>query len=113
MAKIDKYCAVGVYDPPGYSQGIRVTAAQTILFLAGQVAYDKDGGVKHRGGFTGQARDVFAAGKALVEAGGGTPGNVGEINTYVTDARYRPAVRAGPEEGFGSKGPACTMLWVS
>jgi len=113
MAKIDKYCAVGVYDPPGYSQGIRVTAAQTILFLAGQVAYDKDGGVKHRGDFTGQARDAFAAVQALVEAGGGTLDNVVKINTYVTDVRYRPEFRAVREEVFGSKGPASTMVEVS
>ena len=73
MAKIEKYCAAGVYDPPGYSQGTKVTGAQTILFLAGQVAYDKDGSAKHRGDFKGQAREVFTAVKALVEAGGGSP----------------------------------------
>ena len=33
MAKIERYGAAGVYDPPGYSQGIRVTGAQTILSL--------------------------------------------------------------------------------
>jgi len=57
MAKIEKYGAAGVYEPPGYSQGIRVTGAQTILFT---------------GDFTAQARAVFAAIQALVEAGGGT-----------------------------------------
>ncbi len=35
-AKIEKYCAKGVYDTPSYSQAIKVTAAQTILFLGGQ-----------------------------------------------------------------------------
>ncbi|MBI2162292.1 MAG: RidA family protein [Candidatus Rokubacteria bacterium] len=113
MAKIDKYCAAGVYDPPGYSQGIRVTGAQTILFLAGQVAYDKDGSVKHHGDFKGQAREVFAAVKALVEAGGGTLDSVVKITTYVTDARYRPEFRAIREEFFGAKGPASTMVEVS
>jgi hypothetical protein len=29
MVKIEKYCAAGVYDPSGYSQGVRVTGAQT------------------------------------------------------------------------------------
>jgi enamine deaminase RidA (YjgF/YER057c/UK114 family) len=113
MAKIDKYCAPGVYDPPGYAQGIRVTGAQTILFLAGQVAYDKDGSVKHRGDFKGQAREVFGAVKALVEAGGGTLANVVKINTYVTDARFRPEFRVVREEFFGAKGPASTMVEVS
>ena len=113
MTTIEKYCATGVYDPPGYSQGIKVTGAQTILFLAGQVAYDKDGSVKHRGDFTGQAREVFRAVKALVEAGGGSLNNVVKINTYVTDARYRPEFRAVRDEFFGAKGPASTLVEVS
>jgi hypothetical protein len=57
-AKLEKYCAPGVYDPPGYSQAIKVTGAQTILFLAGQVPYEMDGTVKHRGDFRGQARPI-------------------------------------------------------
>jgi enamine deaminase RidA (YjgF/YER057c/UK114 family) len=113
MAQIEKYCAPGVYDPPGYSQGIKVTGAQTILFLAGQVAYDKDGSVKHRGDFTAQAREVFRAIKSLVEAGGGSLSNVVKINTYVVDARYRPEYRTVREEFFGAKGPASTMIEVS
>jgi 2-iminobutanoate/2-iminopropanoate deaminase len=31
-----------VYDPPGYSQLIKVTGAQSLLFLAGQVPPPKD-----------------------------------------------------------------------
>ncbi len=113
MVKIEKYSATGVYDPPGYSQAIKVTGAQTILFLAGQVAYEKDGSVKHRGDFTGQARAVFTAVKALIEAGGGTLANVVKITTYVIDARYRPEFRVVREEFFGAKGPASTLIEVS
>src|SRR5262249_57795477 len=47
MAKLEKYGAPGVFDPPGYSQAIKVTGAQTILFLAGQVAYTADGNAAH------------------------------------------------------------------
>jgi 2-iminobutanoate/2-iminopropanoate deaminase len=108
-AKIEKYCAPGVYDPPGYSQAIKVTGAQTILFLAGQVPYEMDGTVKHRGDFRGQARAVFGAVKALVEAGGGTLANVVKITTYVTDVRYRLDFRVVRDEVFGQKGPASTM----
>ena len=61
MAKIEKYCAPGVYDTPSYSQAIKVTGAQTILFLAGQVPYAPDGSVNHIGDFMGQARQVFGA----------------------------------------------------
>ena len=113
MAKIEKFCPPGVYDPPGYSQGIKVTGAQTILFLAGQVAYDKDGGVAHRGDFKSQARLVFGALKSLVEAGGGTLANVVKINTYLTDVRYRQDFRVVRDEFFGVRGPASTMVQVS
>ncbi|MBI4635948.1 MAG: RidA family protein [Candidatus Rokubacteria bacterium] len=112
MANIEKFCAPGVYDPPGYSQGIKVTGAQTLLFLAGQVAYDGDGGPAHRGDFKGQARQVFGAIKALVEAAGGTLRNVVKLNTYVTEVRYRPEFRVIREEFFGPKGPASTMVEV-
>ena len=113
MAKLEKYGAPGVYDPPGYSQAIKVTGAQTILFLAGQVPYDKDGGVNHVGDFKGQARQVFGAVKALVEAGGGTLANVVKITTYLTDVRYRADFRTVRDEFFGVRGPASTMIEVS
>jgi len=113
MAKIEKYGAPGVYDPPGYSQAIKVTGTGTILFTAGQVPYDADGGVKHRGDFKAQARAVFGAVKALVEAGGGTLANVVKITTFVTDVRYRLDFRAVRDEFFGVRGPASTMVEVS
>ena len=113
MATIQKYGAPGVYDPPGYSQAIKVTGAQTILFLAGQVAYTPDGSAAHPGDFTGQARAVFGAVKKLVEAGGGTLANVVKITTYVTDVGNRPAFRTVRDEFFGPRGPASTMIEVS
>src|SRR6267142_2819110 len=112
-AKIEKCCAPGVYDPPGYSQAIKVTGAQTILFLAGQVPYEMDGTVKHRGDFRAQARTVFGAVKALVEAGGGTLANVVKITTYVTDVRYRLDFRVVRDEVFGGAGPAATMMQLA
>ena len=43
MVKIEPYCAQDVFDPPAYFQAVKVTGAQTILFLSGQVAYDPKG----------------------------------------------------------------------
>src|SRR5713101_6173629 len=96
MAKIEKYCAAGVYDPPGYSQAIKVTGVQTILFLAGQVPYEMDGTVKHRGDFRSQARAVFASVKALVEAGGGSLASVVKISTSAPCATRSSAPRVRP-----------------
>ena len=55
MARIERYCAPGVIDPPTYSQGVKVTGAQTILLLAGQVAHDPAGQPAHRGEVEGIA----------------------------------------------------------
>ena len=113
MAKIEKYGAAGVYDPPGYSQGMKVTGARTMLFTAGQVPYDADGGVKHRGDFKAQARATLEALKAQVEAGGGTMRNIVKVNTYLTDIRYRADYGPIREEFFGKKMPAHTLVAVA
>ena len=113
MAKIERFAAKGVWDPPTYSQGVKVTGAQTILYLAGQVAYDDKGGPAHKGDFAAQARSVFQALKAQVEAGGGTMQNIVKVNTYLTDARYRAELVPVREEFFGKKGPASTLVQVA
>jgi enamine deaminase RidA (YjgF/YER057c/UK114 family) len=112
-ANIEKYCPPGVYNPPGYSQGIKVTGAQTILFLAGQVSYDKDGSPKHKGDFKAQAKECFECVKRLVEAGGGTVKNIVKINTYVTDIANRSLYREARKETFGDHEPASTMVQIS
>ena len=89
MPTIEKFCAPGLFDPATYSQGVKVSHGQTILFLSGQVAYAPDGTPACRGDFKGQARGAFEAIKALVESQGGTMSNVVKITTYVTDMRYR------------------------
>ena len=113
MPKIEKFSAVGMFDPPTYSQGIKVSEAGTVLFLAGQVAYDKDGSVKHAGDFKGQAREVFRCIKSLVETAGGRVENIVKLNTYLTDIRYRADLVPIREEFLGKKGPASTLVQVS
>jgi 2-iminobutanoate/2-iminopropanoate deaminase len=113
MATIDKFCAAGVFEPATYSQGIKITHAQSLLVLSGQVAYTADGGVACRGDFKGQARGAFEAIKALVESQGGTMANVVKITTYVTDMLYRTDLAPIREEFLGKKGPASTLVEVS
>src|SRR5438034_1302277 len=89
MARIEQYAARGVWDPPTYSQAVKVTGAETILYIAGQVAYDDNGNAAHAGDFKAQARATLQAVKAQVEAGGGTMANIVKVNTYLTDIRHR------------------------
>jgi enamine deaminase RidA (YjgF/YER057c/UK114 family) len=113
MASIQPYCAKAVFDPPTYAQAVKVTGAQTILFLSGQVAYDEKGNPAHRGDFAAQARAVFRAIQAQVEAGGGTLASVVKLNTYLTDIRHRADLIPVREEFFGKKLPASTLVAVS
>ena len=113
MAKIEQYAAREVFDPPIYSQAVKVSGAETILYLSGQVAYDDNGGVAHPGDFNAQARAALQAVKAQVEAGGGTMANIVKVNTYVTDMRHRADYAAIREEFFGRKLPASTMVGVA
>ena len=113
MAKIEPYAAKSVYDPPGYAQAVKVEAGRTMLFLAGQVAYDAAGGVAHKGDFKAQARACLQAVKDQIEAGGGSLADVVKVNTYVTDMRHRAEYAPIREEFFGRKMPASTMVAVA
>ena len=113
MAKIEQYAAREVFDPPIYSQAVKVSGAETILYLSGQVAYDDNGGVAHPGDFKGQARAALQAVKAQVEAGGGTMANIVKVNTYLTDIRHRADYGPIREEFFGKKMPAHTLVAVA
>lgn len=113
MPKIESYAAKGIYDPPIYSQGVKVTGGETTLFIAGQVAYTAEGGTAHPGDFKAQARAALQALKAQVEAGGGTIANIVKVNTYLTDIRHRADYGAVREPFFGRKLPASTLVAVA
>ena len=113
MATVEEYAAPSAYDPPSYAQAVKVTGAQTILFISGQVAYDEDGNPAYGRDFPSQARAVFEALKAQVEAGGGALQDIVKINSYLTDIRYRTELVPIREEFFGKKTPATTQVAVT
>jgi 2-iminobutanoate/2-iminopropanoate deaminase len=113
MVSIEEYAAPQVYDPPSYAQAIKVTGAQTLLFVAGQVAYDKDGGPAHGRDFAAQAREVFRSVQAQVEAGGGSLRNVVKLTAFLTDIRYRTELAPIREEFFGPKMPVYTQVAIA
>lgn len=113
MVKIEKIAAKSVFDPATYSQAIRVSGAQSVVFVSGQVAYDTKGGVAHVGDFKAQASEVFRSVVAQVEAAGGTPANIVKLNTYLTDVRYRADLVPIREAIFGTQRPASTLVGVT
>jgi len=111
--KIERLAAKNVFDPPAYTQTMKVTGAQTLLFISGQVDYDEKGGPGHPGDFAGQARATYAALKAQVEAGGGTLASIVKLTTYLVDIRHRSDLASIREEFFGKKAPASTLVGVT
>ena len=111
--KIERVAAKTVFDPPTYTQTMKVTGAQTIVFISGQVDYDEKGQPGHPGDFAAQARATYAALKAQVEAAGGTVANIVKLTTFLTDIRHRTELAAIREELFGKKGPASTLVGVT
>ncbi|MGD9529037.1 RidA family protein [Pseudonocardia sp.] len=113
MAEIEWYAADSVYDPPSHAQAVKVTGARTLLFVAGQVAFDEHGAPAHARDFAAQAREVHRAVQAQVEAGGGTLRDVVTLTTYLTDIRYREELVAIRAEFFGPKLPAHTQVAIA
>jgi len=97
MANIQQYAARGVWDPPTYSQAVKVTGGETILYIAGQVAYDGNGNAAHAGDFKAQARAALQAVKAQVEAGGGTMANIVKGKKMPASTLVAVAALAQPE----------------
>jgi 2-iminobutanoate/2-iminopropanoate deaminase len=113
MVQINRYAAKGVYDPPIYAQAVKVSGAETLLYIAGKVDYDAEGHCAHPGDFAAQAKAVLGMLKAQVEAGGGTMASIVKVNTYLTDIRYRADYGPIRAAFFGPKMPPHTLIGVA
>ncbi len=101
--------------PVGFSHGFEVRGGR-VLFLAGQVAFDKDGNVVGRGDIVAQFRQVCENLEAVVEAQGGTLQDVVKLTIYVLDKNTymdsRAAIGEVYREYFGRHYPAMTLVEV-
>jgi enamine deaminase RidA (YjgF/YER057c/UK114 family) len=111
--KIERLAARTVFDPPTYTQTIKVTGAESIVLISGQVAYDDKGQPASPGDFAAQARATLSALKAQVEAAGGTLASIVKLTTYLVDIRHRNELASIREEFFGKKAPASTLIGVT
>src|SRR3990172_8621844 len=113
MVQIEKVAAKGVFDPPTYSQALKVTGAQAVVFVSGQVAYDASGAVAHPGDFTAQAREAVRARVAQVEAAGGRTASIVKLTPYLPALRHRADLGPIRAEIFGARLPASTLVGVT
>lgn len=117
MASRIKVSNPGTMPKPAgaYSHVTRVTAGD-LLFIAGQVAYDKAGKLAGPD-IESQAAQVFANLRAALESEGGDLSNIVQLTTYLVDSRDIAKLRAWRDRNYpqffpGGKYPPNTLLVI-
>lgn len=81
-----------MHTPRGYTHVVDMRSGR-MVFIAGQVALDREGNLMGEGDIKAQAEQVFKNLQAAVTAAGGSFKDVVKLNYYITDAAGIPAVR--------------------
>lgn len=97
--------------PLGYSHVVEVRGGRT-LYIAGQLALDKDGNLVGAGDFRAQVKQVFENLKARLEEGGATFKDVVKLNYYLTDASDLQALRDTRNSYINTENPPASTLVV-
>lgn len=98
----------------GYSQVAEVSGGK-VVFIAGQVAQDRNGNLVGKDDFRAQVQQVFENLKAAVEAAGGDFKNVVKLNYYCAesvDAVQIPAVREIRDKYVNTTNPPTSTFVV-
>jgi enamine deaminase RidA (YjgF/YER057c/UK114 family) len=103
-----------MHRPRGYTHAVAVDGGR-LVFVAGQVAFDKDGNLVGKGDLRAQTDKALDNLVAALTAAGATPADVVKLNTYVVD--YKPAdypiIREARARTFtGPNPPASTLIGV-
>lgn len=97
--------------PAGYSHVVEVKGGRT-LYIAGQIAVDKNGNLVGRGDFRAQVKQVFENLKARLEEGGASFKDVVKLNYYLTDASDLQALRDTRNSYINTETPPASTLVV-
>ena len=101
--------------PLGFSHGMEAQGGKT-LYIAGQVAVNKDGQVVGKGDLVAQFRQVCENLKAVLTARAGQMNDIVKLNIYVlSKAEYKARAKeigAVYREYFGRHFPAMTLAEV-
>ncbi len=99
-----------VFPPRGaYSHGVR---AGNLLFIAGQVARDRDGRLVGPGDGEAQTEQALRNIGAILEAAGASFENVVKLNVYVTDMRHLEGIGRVRRRFMREPFPASTSVQV-
>lgn len=72
-----------LFDPRFFTHAVAVEDAATLVFVSGQVSYDRDGVVVGKGDMRAQAEQVFASLTHNLKAAGATWRDVIKMNGYM------------------------------
>jgi enamine deaminase RidA (YjgF/YER057c/UK114 family) len=115
--KIEAVQVDGWAPPRGYANAVAVEGAQKLLFVAGQIAWDKDQRLVGTGDFARQFAQALSNCVALVREAGGRPEHIVRMTVYVTDKRrYLAALKdvgAAWRESMGRHYPAMALVQVA
>jgi 2-iminobutanoate/2-iminopropanoate deaminase len=98
--------------PTGYTHIVEVNGPGKTIYVAGQLALDKDGNIVGAGNMKAQAEQVFKNLEAALAAAGAKFADVVKMNTFITDMDQAPAVREVRARYFGETMPASTLVQV-
>ncbi len=83
------------------------------IFVSGQAALAKDGGIVGEGDFQVQAEAAFENLSEVLQVAGSSLADVVKVTIYVTDMQYFPAVVALRQRYFSAPYPADSIVQVS
>ncbi|MFN2386778.1 MAG: RidA family protein [Thermoanaerobaculia bacterium] len=113
-AKVERINPAGLMKPTGYTHVVAVQGGK-LVFIAGQVAFDKDGKVVGNGDLKAQTQQVYLNLKRALAAAGASPEDVVKTVTYIVG--YNPAqlppLREVRQAFYGTaEPPASTLVGV-
>jgi enamine deaminase RidA (YjgF/YER057c/UK114 family) len=94
----------GMHRPTGYTHVVEVTAGRPV-YVAGQIAMDRDGALVGPGDVRAQARQVFENLRVALEAVGAGFDQLVKLNLYLVDASQLPVVREVRDEYVNTRQP--------
>jgi enamine deaminase RidA (YjgF/YER057c/UK114 family) len=97
--------------PPGYTHVVEITAPGRVVYIAGQLGFDRTG--KLAGGpgdFGAQATQAFDNLRSALTAVGATFADVVKINSYVTDMGHLPIFREVRDRFVNTAAPPASTL---
>ena len=103
-----------VHDTTAYAYSHAVRMGD-LIFVAGEVARDRNGDLVGKGNVRAQTEQVFENLKAVLEAAGSGLDKVGKVTVLTTSLEYRPVIHEIRTRVFQEAGhlPASTLAVVT